>query len=528
MTNLSLPRVACMALGALAVLMPVFGGAIQTPAVNQPAGGPSADGLGLLRHAPGAYKGYTLISPERATASYLVDMEGRLIKSWETGLTAGAYGLLLENGHLLRAGAIENSPYGGFVAGGGGRIQEYDWDGNLIWDYTLATESIIPHHDFVRLPNGNVILVVQEKKTAAEAAAAGRAQGIELHPDALLEIKPTGKTTGEVVWEWHLWDHLIQDRDASKANYGEVAAHPELMDFNFGVGAGRGNADWAHQNAVAYNAELDQLMLSMRSFSEVFIVDHSTTTKEAAGHTGGRSGKGGDILYRWGNPQTYRRGAAEDQRSFGQHNVQWIARGLPGAGHLLLFNNGDTRPGQKYSTVDEVVLPGNAKGEYTLEPGKKYGPDQPVWTYMAPNPTDFYSSYISGTQRLPNGNTLICAGAIGMVFEVTPDKQVVWQYNFPSFGQPGGFGGPGGGPGGARGGRGAGGFGARGPAQARGGGPPRGGAPGGGAAPARGTPGPTNTYAIFRAYRYGPDFPGFAGKTLTPGKPIEEVAAESR
>src|SRR5262249_42833208 len=173
--------------------------------------------------------------------------------------------------------------------------------------------------DFVRLPNGHVVLIVKEKKTAEEAVAAGRiptsVQGGDLQPDALVEIKQTGKTTGEVVWEWHLWDHLIQDLDPQKANHGNVAAHPERMDINFTVMPGqRGNADWAHANAVAYNPDLDQVILSLRSFSEFYVIDHSTTTREAAGHTGGRAGKGGDFLYRWGNPRAYRAGGAEDQQ----------------------------------------------------------------------------------------------------------------------------------------------------------------------------------------------------------------------
>jgi hypothetical protein len=486
----------------IAVLIPVVGAmSAQNPAANQPAAGPATDGLGLIRNAPGAYQGYTLVSPQQSTKTFLVDMEGRVVHSWETGSTPGAYGYLLENGHLLYAGAYPNSPFGGNVAGGNGHIREFDWNGDLVWDFTYVTATMIPHHDFVRLPNGNVLLVVKEKKTPAESIAAGRmpssVQTGDLQPDALIEIKPTGKTTGEVVWEWHLWDHLIQDLDAQKANYGDVAAHPERMDLNFTVTAGQrgGGADWAHANAVAYNPDLDQLMLSLRSFSEVYIIDHTTTAREAAGSTGGKGGKGGDFLYRWGNPRAYRRGTADDQRSYGQHNVQWIAKGLPGAGHLLLFNNGDTRPGDKYSTVDEVVLPVDANGHYTLQPGtgSKYGPDQAQWSYSAPNHTDFYSNYISGAQRLPNGNTLICSGANGIVFEVTPQKQVVWQYNFPAFSTAPAA------PAAAA---------ARGPAPAA-----RGGARGGG----------NMARAIFRAYRYGPDFPGLKGKTLIAGKPIDSL-----
>jgi hypothetical protein len=234
---------------------------------------------------------------------------------------------------------------------------------------------------------------------------------------------------------------------------------------------------------VAYNPQFDQLMISVHEFSEIWIIDHSTTTAEAAGHSGGRSGKGGDLLYRWGNPAAYRAGGAADQRLFAQHHAQWIAKGLPGEGHLLLFNNGNGRPEGVYSTVDEIVPPADAEGHYHREPGKKFGPEAAAWSFAAPNKTEFYSNFISGTQRLPNGNTLICSGASGILFEVTPEKEVVWHYANPTQagrgggrgrrGGPGDGGGPpgggppigafGGGPGGAFGGAAAGG-GAGGPA----------------------------------------------------------------
>src|SRR5436305_14378831 len=154
-----------------------------------------------------------------------------------------------------------------------------------------------------------------------------------LLPDSLVEIKKTGKTTGEVVWEWHLWDHLVQDFDKDKPNFGKIAEHPELVDINFGqdvLGAfagkkdgldklkgigyvgnapakgGKGaSADWTHCNGVSYNADLDQVIVSVHAFSEFWIIDHSTTTSDAAGHKGGKRGKGGDLLYRWGNPRAY-------------------------------------------------------------------------------------------------------------------------------------------------------------------------------------------------------------------------------
>jgi hypothetical protein len=385
--------------------------------------------------------------------------------------------------------------------GSAGRLQEFTWDGDLVWDFQFHNDKQYPHHDAAKMPNGNVLMIVWDKKTRDEAIAAGRKPELVsgyLLPDSIVEVKPTGKTTGEVVWEWHLWDHLVQGHDSSKANFGDVAAHPELVDINFaessmGPGPGPGgpgpgpqpaakvaappkdatkdaikkaeaeklktlgyvgsprqraqrvNPDWTHVNSVNYNAEHDQIVISVHEFSEIWIIDHSTTRAQAAGHTGGRAGKGGDLLYRWGNPRVYRAGTKADQTLFAQHNAQWIPKGLPGAGHLLVFNNGGHRPDGDYSSVDELVLPVDAQGRYQLEPGKAYGPKAPVWSYAAPKKSDFYAFFISGAHRLPNGNTFVCSGPNGTLFEVTPDRQVLWKYVNPV---KGGFGPPGFGPGG--------------------------------------------------------------------------------
>jgi hypothetical protein len=465
-STIALSLAAAMTLGAFVAVM------AQSPP-NQPADGPAKDGVGLIRNAPGAYTGYTLLSPLQSTTTFLIDMTGRVVKSWPTDSTPSSIAYLESGGHLVRSGLAPNPPFGR-AAGGGGKMQEFDWEGNLVWDFAYGTATQTQHHDFTRLPNGNILMLVKEKKTAAEAIEAGRIQSsaAEVQPDSLIEIRPNGKSGGEVVWEWHLWNHLIQDNDKTKANHGDVAAHPELVDFNFNVVAGqRTGADWTHFNAVAYNAELDQIVVSALMFNEIWILDHGTTTREAAGHSGGKSGKGGDILYRWGNPRAHRAGTAADQQLFGQHNVHWIPKGLRGAGHLLIYNNGSSRPGSRHSSIEEVATPVDAQGRYPIGSNAKYGPERPAWSYAAPNPTDFFSTNISGTQRLPNGNTLICAGAPGIVFEITPEKKVVWQFNLPTFG----------------GGRGGG------------------------------------SKNVFRAYRYGPDFPGLAGKQLAGDKLLMDM-----
>jgi hypothetical protein len=432
----------------------------QTPKKDESKTAPVK--LGLAINEPKALLGYTLFSPFDSTQTFLLDMQGRLVHSWETGCRPALSAFLLENGHLVRPGSIGDARVFGPGPAVGGRVQEYTWDGELVWDFKFYNAKQLPHHDMTRLPNGNVLLIVWDRKTAEEAIDAGRRPEMtgdrHLIPDSLVEIKPTGKTTGQVVWEWHLWDHLVQDFDKTKANYGNVADHPELVNINHGedelpsVIAAKGvkdapkadskttantrrppriNPDYTHFNGVAYNSDLDQIAVSVWTFSEFWIIDHGTTTAEAAGHTGGRRGKGGDLLYRWGNPQAYRHGTKADRKLFSQHNAHWIPKGFPGAGHLLLFNNGPERPDGNYSSVDELVLPADAQGGYTRQPGKAYGPEQPVWSYTAPKKTEFFSSFISGAHRLPNGNTMICSGANGTFFEVTPEKATVWKYVNP-------------------------------------------------------------------------------------------------
>ncbi|MCH8816071.1 MAG: aryl-sulfate sulfotransferase, partial [Chloroflexi bacterium] len=388
--------------------------------------------LGLLISTEGAHEGYTLFSPILSTDTFLIDSDGKVVHSWASDFrTLPVY--LLENGNLLRSAVLGPEANPVFLGGGvTGRVEVIAWDGTVVWEFEYSDDTHSLHHDVERLPNGNVLMIAWERKTAAEAIAAGRDPAKltddDLWPNQIIEVQPTGASGGDIVWEWNAWDHLVQDFDSEKANFGVVADHPELIDLNFILLAGH---DWHHANGIDYNAELDQIILSVRTFSEFWVIDHSTTTEEAAGHTGGNSGKGGDLLYRWGNPQAYGAGDDTDQTLFTQHDAQWIDNGLPGEGNILVFNNGLFRLDGSYSSIDEIVPPVDSFGNYSLDAGQAYGPESPVWTYMAEEPADFFSALISGVQRLPNGNTLIDEGNSGNFFEVTPDGQTVWRYVNP-------------------------------------------------------------------------------------------------
>ncbi len=376
-------------------------------------------------------EGYYLFSPLRTNSVYLMDSDGFIVHSWATEYTPGNTVYLLENSQLLFTGGVPNRTFR--ADGAGGIIQLIEWDGTVTWEYEYSSPTHLQHHDVEMLPNGNVLMIAWQLKTEDEAIAAGRDPSLlnegEIWYGSVIEVMPTGPTTGEIVWEWHAWDHLIQEYDPTKDNYGVVADHPELINLNFiFVNA----ADWFHMNSIDYNAELDQIILSNNSFSEIWIIDHSTTTTEAAGHTGGNIGIGGDLLYRWGNPQAYDAGTDADQQLFHQHDVEWIGADLPGKGNILIFNNGWKRPGETFSSVVEIAPPVNPDGSYNLTPGSAFSPDDPYWVYMADPASNFYAKNISGSQRLLNGNTLILDGPEGHIFEVTTTGEMVWEYTIPN------------------------------------------------------------------------------------------------
>jgi hypothetical protein len=334
------------------------------------------------------------------------------------------------------------------------------WESKMLWDFEYANEQFHAHHDFTIMPNGNILAIAWEAKSPEEVLARGRKPELTpkagLWPDKIVEIVPEGQRGGKVIWEWHIWDHLIQDYDPKKANYGNPADHPELLDLNVGDSLpplisqdsmdilkkqGRAwrnqtpenlGSDVYHVNAIKYNPDLDQIAFSSPDLSEIFIIDHSTTTRQAAGHSGGRWGKGGDFLYRWGNPQNYRRGDSTDRKLFRQHDIRWIEKGKPGAGNLTVFNNDiPNRDSMNYSAIYEIIPPTDEKGNYLLEKGKAYGPEKPVWTYIAPDSVSFFSSFVSGAHRMNNGNTFINEGARGRYFEVTKEGKIVWEYLNP-------------------------------------------------------------------------------------------------
>jgi hypothetical protein len=383
------------------------------------AGGPR-EGVTLQRD--GSSPGYTLIAPSESTSTYLVDLDGEVVHEWKADARPGLQVELLESGQLLRPAKTERETPFSEGNGWGGTVQLLDWDGEPTWTYEYADDEHLQHHDVEVLPNGHVLLLAWELKTKREALAAGRDPKLlrdgPLWPEHIVEVDPA---TDEIVWEWHAWDHLVQDRDPDLPTYGDPAASPHRIDLNYVTDGG--SADWMHANSVAYNPDLDQIVISVRSFHEIWVIDHATTTEEAAGPAG-------DLMFRWGNPAAYGKGDAAPRMSFGQHDAEWIAPGLDGAGRISVFNNGTLyRP---YTTIDELAPVMNGR-DYVLGANGVF--EAPVVRVVWPREPDeeFFAHHTSGAQRLPNGNTLLADGPHGVVFEVTPDGRKVWEYVNPFY-----------------------------------------------------------------------------------------------
>ena len=389
--------------------------------------------------------GYILFSPNGSTKTFLMNQDGKIVHTWKHKNIVSLPVYLLENGNLLRGCArnLRFSSLFNLMNCMQGKVEMLNWDGDLIWEYTYSDSIHCLHNDIEPLPNGNILMASWEYKTRSQAIQAGLNESSlrfcgGLLIDTIIEVEPIYPKGGNIVWRWSAWDHLIQDIDPEKDNYGIVADHPELININAiekdELDTTRGplpahfSIDFMHMNGIDYNEKFDQIVVSIRHLGEIWILDHNTTTEEAAGQSGGRYGRGGDLLYRWGNPRVYGAGGREDQQLFKQHDARWITEGCPGEGHITIFNNGVNRPDIKYSEIVEIVPPVDSEGNYTFGGNGSYGPSEPVWSYSSVKKLDFFSEIMSGAQRLPNGNTLVASGTQSKFFMVSSDKEIVWEY----------------------------------------------------------------------------------------------------
>jgi len=386
--------------------------------------------VGLRLNDEASFQAYTLFSPLNSNTSYLINNCGEMVHSWACDDVPYYTAYLMDNGNLIR--------YGGSFDSNAEYIEMRDWDNNILWKWVPPAQYEYLHSDLTIMPGNNSFLLIQEERISALEWSTNGGNPSSIGNTAafenIIEVEPLGNNDVNVIWEWKLFDHIVQDYDSNQDNFGVLADNPQLLDINF-PNSINFQEGWVHFNSVDYNEELDQILISCFSCSEIFIIDHSTSTEEAATSSGGNSGKGGDFLYRYGTPANYDQGTAADRVFFGQHNASWVPNGLPHAGKLLVHDNGNTRPSGAWSRVvlfDPTLLP---DGSYEMLANGTFGPQGFDWEWSGDVfGQTYYSPFYSGVNVQPNGNFVIAEGQNGRMFEVTEQGDIVWFYQNPDNG----------------------------------------------------------------------------------------------
>ena len=402
----------------------------------------------------GATPGYTLFATGGST--FLIDFKGRVVHGWSVG----------NNSRFTDAGTLLSAT--GSTPDSMSSWKELDWDGTVVWQYSETRTGYHAHDDFARIFNPKLqdstfLYIANRDLTAAECVAAGCDPQYD-YTGAQMDAIVEADRQGNVVWEWHFFDHAVQDLYPAKPTYGSVAGHPGKIDLNM-----RGNPvskDWLHCNSIDYNQVLDQIVINS-SHGEFYVIDHGNTflPGNPSGSITLAAGVAGDFLYRFGDPARYDQGdppsvldnwekATSGTKQLGaSHDVQWIAPGLTGAGHFLVFNNSqhlfELTPQSYILEIDPYMNgAGVSTGQYVNPPAAGYNlvnsPDanlmkekrkvskQVVWSFASKNNTSFFSTSGSGVQVLNGGTLLVCAMNDGHLFEIKrADTTLVWEYVNP-------------------------------------------------------------------------------------------------
>ena len=454
-----------------------------------------------------ALNGYTLFGVGNRT--FLLDLDGCVVHTWPIGTNPH----LLDNGHILDASKDDPRGFQGFT--------EVDWDGKKVWEYTEKRENYAPHHDWVRIFNKKLnapttLYIANKTITDEQAIAAGADPKKGPYRNGQMDAVVEVDMQGNVVWEWCFFDHVVQDVDATKPNYvgagKTVADHPGRININM---PGRPlKRDWLHCNSLDYNAGSGHIVINSVQ-GELYVVDHDGTFVAGdpkAGITKAASAAG-DFLYRFGDPARYAQGdpprilenwdsaTSGHKQMGGSHHASWIPTGLPGAGHIMVFNNGQylyqRTPESSVLEINPFLdASGRDTGKYVNPPDAGYRREtydhdthnqprqiskQVVACCRSVNSHGCFSHIGSSGQRLPNGNTFVCSDTEGHFFEVTDKGELVWEYINPVTRD--------------------------GPVKVLGDVLPM-------------------TNSAFRAFRYAADHPAFKGRDLTPKGTITERAAQ--
>ncbi len=394
------------------------------------AGAPSVYPTGVTIYDPArTWNGYTVLSPLATQAVVVIDMNGNVVKRWDDfNNSAGGPARVLPGGGVIAASGAR-PPHQESLA-----LEQRSFDGKVLWRFDRNEQielgdrgtvwSARQHHDWQRedfpagyyspeyepAATGSNTLILTHTNHVVPAVAE-----VMLEDDRLVEVTPDGR----IAWEWTAGEHIDELGFAPDAR----AAIKAASDTN----AGRGSFDWLHVNSATYvgpNRWYDagdqrfapnNVLISSRQASLLAIV-----------------ARDGSIAWRLGPDFSASEELRKIRQIIGQHHAHLIPKGLPGAGNLLVFDNGGS---SGYGFAGPIAP--NGVGAFARATSRvlEINPVtlELVWSYTAPR---FFSTNISSAQRLVNGNTLITEGAGGRVFEVTSDGTIVWEYMNPLFAGP--------------------------------------------------------------------------------------------
>jgi hypothetical protein len=383
-----------------------------------------------------ACSGYTLYTPEQMDAPgqgmLLVDMEGNVVRSFPVRGHVG----MLPDGSVIGEPVTEGAkPVDQQLEAP--RLIQMNWAGEVEWSFSdwddcngSGVKQARCHHDLQREGNpvgyyapgqlarvqGKTLVLGHKNRREPQIS------GLELVDDAIYEVGWDGSLTG---FEWHAADHF------EEFGFDESAR----ADIRTGAGRrpGEHHQDWFHANCVARlgrnrwyeeagdgRFHPDNLILDSRHACISLIADRTT----------------GAVVWKIGPDFTPDRPEHALGQLIGQHHTHMIPLGLPGAGNILVFDNGGGREGVEGPAGAGYGGPGGfPRYKRSYSRVVEFDPVslEMVWEYKAEG---FFSHFISSAQRLPNGNTLITEGATGRLFEVTPAKELVWQFVAPHLQKP--------------------------------------------------------------------------------------------
>jgi hypothetical protein len=374
-----------------------------------------------------AWNGYTVLSPLQTPAAVVIDMNGTVVKRWEGyNNSAGGPARVFPGGFVMSASGANPPRQEGL------ELVLRDFAGKVLWQFSRNEQittrdgkmlwSARQHHDWQRddFPAGYYSpesTPAIEGRTTLVLTHTNRTQptiaDVLLEDDRIIEVSPKG----EITWEWVASDHVDELGFSPEARKAMKAAG----SFN----ANRGSFDWLHINSAHYVGPNQWFDTGDMRFAPDNIIISSRETSVLA--IVGRDGK---IVWRLGPDFSESKELRAIRQIIGQHHAHLIPKGLPGAGNLLVFDNGGS---SGYGAPSGIAPEGRAiyarAGSRVLEINPVTL--ELVWSYANAR---FFSTNISSAQRVANGNTLITAGAGGRLFEVTPNGEIVWEYLHPVFG----------------------------------------------------------------------------------------------